>query len=90
MWVLLAIDNYTSRLECDALQAMTMGPVSAAIQEIISSNGWKPHNISIDPGLSLVTGVEETSVDVAALQDQDHQHQDTRQGKVDDHKGQAV
>ena len=67
MWVLLAINYYTSRLECAALQDLTMGPVSAAIQEIISLNGWKPHNISIDRGLSLVTGVEETSVDVAAI-----------------------
>ena len=69
---------------------MTTGPVSAAIQEKISSNGWQPSKILINQGLSLVTGVEETSVDVAALQDQDHQHQDTWQGQEDDHEGKAV
>ena len=90
MWLLLAIDYFTSRLECAALEDMTTGPVSAAIQEKISSNGWQPSKILINQGLSLVTGVEETSVDVAALQDQDHQHQDTWQGQEDDHEGQAV
>jgi hypothetical protein len=69
---------------------MTTGPVSAAIQEKISSNGWQLSKILINQGLSLVTGVEETSVDVAALQDQDHQHQDTGQGLEDDHEGKAV
>ena len=42
-----------------------------------------PSKILIYPGLSLVTGVEQTNVDVAALQGQD-------QNQVDDHEGQAV
>ena len=86
MWLLLAVDYYTSRLECAALEDMTTGSVSNAIQEIVSSNGWQPSKISIDPGLSLITGVEQKNVDVAALQDQDQD----QQGQVDDHEGQAV
>ena len=37
----------------------------------------------------MVTGVEETSVDVAALQDQTDEHQDVLQDQVDDYEGQA-
>ena len=62
----------------------------AAIQEIFSSTGWNTRKISIDPGFSLVTGVEETSVDVAALQDQTNEHQEFLQDQVDDYEGQAT
>ena len=72
VWLLLAVDYYTSRLECAALEDMTTGSVSNAIQEIVSSNGWQPSKILIDPGSSLVTRVKETNVDVAALQDKEH------------------
>ena len=39
MWLLLAIDYYSSRLECAALEDLTTGSVSPAIQEIVSSTG---------------------------------------------------
>ena len=52
--------------------------------------GWHNRKVSIDPGLSLVTGVQETSVDVAALQDQTNEHHGAQQGQVDDYGGQAV
>ena len=90
IWLLLAIDCYASRLKCAALEDLTSGSVSAAIQEIVSSTGWNTKKISIDPRLSLVTGVEGTGVDVAAHQDQNNEHQDTLQGQVDDYGGQAA
>ena len=46
--------------------------------------------ISIDPGSSLVTGLDATSVDVAALQDQTDEHQDVLQAHVDDYEGQTL
>ena len=89
MWLLLCIDYFTSRLEVSALEDLTTGSVSTAIQEVISSTGWNTRQISIDPGSGLVTGVEATSVDVAALQDQTDEHQDVLQAQVDDYEGQA-
>ena len=88
--VALCIDYFTSRLEVSALEDLTTGSVSSAIQKVISSTGWNTRRISIDPGSSLVTGVEETSVDVAALHDQTDEHQDVLQDQVDDYGGQAV
>ena len=83
MWFLLCIDYFTSRLEVSALEYLTTGT------EVISSTGWNTRRISIDPGSSLVTGVEATSVDVAALQDQANEHQYVLQIQVDDYEGQA-
>ena len=89
MWLLLCIDYFTGRLEVSALEDLTTGSVSAAIQEVISSTGLNTRQISIDPGSSLITGVEATRVDVAALQDQDNEHQDAMQTQADDYEGQA-
>ena len=60
---------------------MTTGSLSSAIQDIISSTGYSTKRISIDPGSSLVTAVEDTSRAVADLAGQeddparDHQDQ---------------
>ena len=89
MWLLLCIDYFTGRLEVSALEDLTTGSVSAAIQEVISSTGWNTRRILIDPGSSLITGVEATRVDVVALQDQDNKHQDAMQTRSDDYEGQA-
>ena len=89
MWLLLCIDYFTGRLEVSALEDLTTGSVSSAIQEVISSTGWNTRRISIDPGSSLITGVEATRVDVVAMQDQDNEHQHVLQTQVDDYEGQA-
>ena len=39
MWLLLCIDYFTGRLEVSALEDLTTGSVSAAIQEVIASTG---------------------------------------------------
>ena len=61
MWILLAVDYFTSKLEVSPLEDMTTGSLSAAIQDIITANGWATRNLSIDPGSSLVTAVRDTS-----------------------------
>ena len=76
MWLLLAIDYFTSRLEFLPLEDMTTEALSSAIQDIITSTGWSTRRIPIDPGSSLVTTVEDTSGAVADLQDQADDHQD--------------
>ena len=81
MWLLLAIDYFTSRLDVSPLEDMSTGALSSAIQDIITSIGYSTRRISIDPGSSLVTAVADTSEAVADLQDQaddpaeDHQDQ---------------
>ena len=81
MWLLLAIDYFTSRLDVSPLEDMSTGALSSAIQDIITSTGYSTKRISIDPGSSLVTALEDTSEVVADLQDQgddpaeDHQDQ---------------
>ena len=71
IWLLLAIDYFTSRLDVSPLENMTTGSLSSAIQDIISSTGYSTKRISIDPGSSLVTAVEDTSKAVADLGGQD-------------------
>ena len=87
MWVLHAIDDFTSRLELSPLEDMTTGYLSSAIQDIITSTGWSTRRISINPGSSLVTSVEDTSAAVEDLHDQADDHQDpaitTQQNKSD-------
>ena len=81
MWLLLAIDYYTSRLDVSPLEDMSTGALYSAIQDIITSTGYSTKRISIDPGSSLVTAVEDTSEAVADLEGQaddpaeDHQDQ---------------
>ena len=76
MSVFLAIDYFTLRLEVSPLEDMTTGALSSAIQDIITSTGWDTHRISIYPGSSLVTAIEDTSGAVADLQDHDDGHRD--------------
>ena len=71
MWILLAVDYFTSKLEVSPLEDMTTGSLSAAIQDIITANGWATRNLSIDPGSSLVTAVRDTSEAVAELRDEE-------------------
>ena len=56
---------------------MTTGALSSAIQDISTTTGWASRHILIDPGLSLITAVQDTSGVVADLQDQDDGHEDT-------------
>ena len=70
MWLLLAIDYFTSRLDVSPLEDMTTGALSSAIQDVITSTGYSTRRISIDPGSSLITAVEDTNEAVADLQDQ--------------------
>ena len=58
MWLLLAIDYFTSRLDVSPLEDMTTGALSTAIQDVITSTGYSTRRISIDPGSSLVTAVK--------------------------------
>ena len=83
MWLLLAIDHFTSRLDVSPLEDMTTGALSSAIQDVITSTGYSKRRISIDPGSSLITSVEDTSEAVAALQDQDDD-------QAEDHQDQPV
>ena len=63
------------------LEDMTTGALCSAIQDVITSTGHSTRRISIDPGSSLITAVEDTSEAVADMQDQaddqaeDHQDQ---------------
>ena len=74
MWILLAVDYFTSRLEVSALEDMTTGALSAAIQDIITTTRLATRHILIDPGSSLITAVQDTSGAVADMQDQDDGH----------------
>jgi hypothetical protein len=62
---------------------MSTGSLSSAIQDIISSTGYSTKRISIDPGSSLVTAVENTSKAVADLAGQED-------GPARDHQDQIV
>ena len=59
---------------------MCTGELSSAIQDIITSPVYSTKGISINPGSSLVTAVEDTSEAVADLEGQDddpaEDHQD--------------
>ena len=70
MWILLRTNYFTSRLEVSSLENLSTSSVSSAIQEIISSTGWNTKIISIDPGSSLVTAIEQTSAEAATLKQQ--------------------
>ena len=61
MWCLLCVDYFTSKLEVSPLEDMTTGSLSAAIQDIITVNGWATRKVLIDPGSSLITAVQDTS-----------------------------
>ena len=69
-WLLLAIDYFTSRLDVSPLEDMSTGALSSAIQDVITSTGYSTRRISIDPGSSIITAVEDTNEAVADLQDQ--------------------
>ena len=77
MWILLAVDYFTSGLEVSPLEDMTTGALSSAIQDIITTTGWATRRISIDPGSSLIPAVQDTSGAVADLEDHDDGHQPT-------------
>ena len=77
MWILLAVDYFTSRLKVSPLENMTTGALSSAIQDIITTTGWATRRISIDPGSSVITAVKDTSGAVANLQEHEDDHQDT-------------
>ena len=87
MWILLAIDYFTSKLEVSPLEDMTTGSISAAIQDIIIANGWSTRRLSLDPGSSLVTAVQDTSEAVADLQDEEKDHDEET---VDNHQARAL
>ena len=55
---------------------MTTGALSAAFQDIITTNGWATRKIMIDSGSSLITAVKETSGAVADLKDEEDGHED--------------
>ena len=76
LWTLLAVDYFTSKLEVSPLEDMTTGSISAAIQDIIIANGWATRRLSIDPGSSLVTAVQDTSEAVADLRDEEDYHEE--------------
>ena len=76
MWCLLCVDYFTSKLEVSTLEDMTIGAPSAAIQDMITFNGWATRNVSIDPGLSLIKAVQDTSGAVADLQDEEETHEE--------------
>ena len=77
MWILLAVDYFTSGLEVSPLEDMTTGALSSAIKDIITTTGWATRRISIDPGSSLITAVQDTSGAVADREDHDDGHQPT-------------
>ena len=70
------MDYFTSKLEVSSLEDMTTGSLSAAIQDIITTNGWATRKLSIDPGSSLVTAVQDTSEAVADLKDEEEDHEE--------------
>ena len=76
MWCLLCVDYFTSKLEVSPLEDITKGALSAAIQDIITVNGWATRKISIDPGSSLITAVQDTNGAVADLQDEEETHEE--------------
>ena len=82
MWLLLAIDYFTSRLDVSPLENMSTGALSSAIQDIITSTGYSTKHISIDPGSSLVTAVEDTSKAVADLGGQDDDPAEDQQDQL--------
>ena len=87
MWLLLAIDYLTSRLDVSPLEDMTTGALSTANQDVITFTEYSTRRISIDPGSSLITAVEDTSGAVADLQDQ---AEDQADDQADDHQNQTV
>ena len=72
----MAVDYFISKLEVSPLKHMTTGALSAAIQDIISTNGWASHKISIDPGSLLIKAVQDTSGAVADLKDEEDNHEE--------------
>ena len=76
MWILLAVDYFTSKLEVSPLEDMTTGSISVAIQDIIIANGWATRRLSIDPGSSLSTAVQDISEAVANLKDEEDYHEE--------------
>ena len=76
VWILKAVDYFTSKVEVNPLEDMTTGALSAPIQDIISTNGWATRKVPIDPGSSLITAVHDTSGAVADLQDEEETHEE--------------
>ena len=76
MWCLLCVDYFISKLDVSPLEDMTTGALSEAIQDIITVNGWATRKVSIDPGSSLITAVQDTSGAIADLQDEEETHEE--------------
>jgi hypothetical protein len=72
----MAVDYFISKLEVSLLEDMTTGALSAAIQDIISTNGWATRKVLIDPGSLLITAVQDTSGVVADLKDKEENHEE--------------
>ena len=49
MWLLLAVDYFTSRVELSVLEDMTTESVTAALQEILAVQGWNTKKLSLNP-----------------------------------------
>lgn len=81
MWCLLCVDYFTSKLEVSPLEDMSTGALSVAIQDIITVNQWATCKVSIDPGSSLITAVQDTSKAVADLQDEEEANQEATMDK---------
>ena len=69
------MDYFISKLEISPLEDMTTRALSAAIQDIITTNGWGTRKISIDPGSLLITAVQDTSGADADLKDEEEVHE---------------
>ena len=70
------MDYFTSKLEVSPLEDMTTVALSAAIQDIITTNGWGTRKISIDPGSSLITAVQDTSGAESDLKNEEKGHEE--------------
>ncbi len=81
MWCLLCVDYFTSKLEVSPLEDMSTGALSIAIQDIITVNQWATCKVSIDPGSSLITAVQDTSKAVADLTDEEEANQEATMDK---------
>ena len=68
IWLILAIDYFTSRLDVSPLENMSTGTLPSAIQDIITSTGYSTKRISIDPGSSLVADMGGQDDDLAGDQ----------------------
>ena len=83
--ILISICMFSHCISCAVLDSMRTSSLSGGLHQIVMENGWKPAELSFDPGSSLITGVNQTVEGVhGTAEDEKHDQQELDQAAAEE------